>query len=55
MHLVLKFIADRRAATAIEYGLIAAIIGMALIVGFGAFSDSLAAMFQKISTVLNGS
>lgn len=54
MHLVLKFIADRRAATAIEYGLIAAIIGMALIVGFGAFSDSLAAMFQRISTVISG-
>ncbi|WP_454289271.1 Flp family type IVb pilin [Rhizobium arsenicireducens] len=55
MHLVLKFIADRQAATAIEYGLIAAIIGLALILGLGAFSDSLAAMFETISTTINDS
>ncbi|MBA3040756.1 MAG: Flp family type IVb pilin [Alphaproteobacteria bacterium] len=52
MHLVLKFIADRQAATAIEYGLIAAIIGLALILGLGAFSDSLAAVFETIRTAI---
>lgn len=55
MHLVLKFIADRQAATAIEYGLIAAIIGLALILGVGAFSDSLAAMFEVINNAINNS
>ncbi|MFN7012126.1 MAG: Flp family type IVb pilin [Allorhizobium sp.] len=55
MHLVLRFIADRQAATAIEYGLIAAIIGLALILGVGAFSDSLAAMFDVITTAINNS
>ncbi|GEO86350.1 MULTISPECIES: Flp family type IVb pilin [Alphaproteobacteria] len=53
MGLVRKFIADRDAATAIEYGLIAAIMGLALILGFGAFSDSLASMFQVISTTID--
>ncbi|PJI39688.1 Flp family type IVb pilin [Ciceribacter selenitireducens] len=52
MHLVLKFIADRQAATAIEYGLIAAIIGLALILGLGAFSDSLAGVFETIRNAI---
>lgn len=54
MHLVRKFLADRQAATAVEYGLLAAIMGAALIGGFGVFSDSLQNMFSTIETNVTG-
>ncbi|MFT4002969.1 MAG: Flp family type IVb pilin [Rhizobium sp.] len=54
MHLVRKFLADRQAATAIEYGLLAAIMGAALIGGFGAFSGSLQNVFGTIETNVTG-
>lgn len=41
MRLFSKFISDRHGATAIEYGLIAAIMSVALISGYGAFTNSL--------------
>jgi pilus assembly protein Flp/PilA len=43
------FVADRDGATAIEYGLIAALIATALITGVGALSGSLNNVFTYIA------
>lgn len=47
--MIKKFIADEEAATAIEYGLIAALIGVAAIVGFMVLGNSLADMYGSNS------
>ncbi|MDQ0321589.1 pilus assembly protein Flp/PilA [Pararhizobium capsulatum DSM 1112] len=47
-----RFMQDKTGATAIEYGLIAALISVALIAGFGSFSDSLVDVFKKIATAM---
>ncbi len=44
---------DNRGATAIEYGLIAAIISIAGVVSFIAMGDSLNRIFDTISTAIN--
>ncbi|NML75934.1 Flp family type IVb pilin [Rhizobium sp. S-51] len=54
MHLVRKFFADNRAATAVEYGLMAALISVALIGGYGQFADSLMNVFGTVETSVNG-
>jgi pilus assembly protein Flp/PilA len=43
-----SFLADKAGATAIEYGLIAALMSVALISGMTAFGDSLVNVFQTI-------
>ena len=48
-----RFAKDESGATAIEYGLIAALIALAIIVGAGALGNALDAKFQKIATTLN--
>ena len=48
-----KFINDDSGATAIEYGLIAALIALAIIVGAGALGNALNSKFQSISDKLN--
>ncbi|MEM9999382.1 MAG: Flp family type IVb pilin [Pseudomonadota bacterium] len=45
-----RFIKDESGATAIEYGLIAALIALAIIVGAGALGSSLNSKFESIST-----
>lgn len=50
MRLFRQLISDLRGATAIEYGLIAAIISVALISGFGAISGSLLGTFNNIES-----
>ncbi|MCH4893741.1 MULTISPECIES: Flp family type IVb pilin [unclassified Sphingomonas] len=45
---------DERAATAIEYGLLAALISVALIAAFNALGLSLAGIFTTITNALNG-
>ncbi|MEO1700752.1 MAG: Flp family type IVb pilin [Pseudomonadota bacterium] len=45
-----RFIKDESGATAIEYGLIAALIALAIIVGAGALGSNLNAKFESIST-----
>ncbi|THV22506.1 Flp family type IVb pilin [Peteryoungia ipomoeae] len=50
MRLFQLFLADVKAATAIEYGLIAAIMSVALISGYGAFTNSLMGTFNTINT-----
>lgn len=49
MHLLRSFLRDRRGATAIEYGLIAAIIGITLFVALGNYYDLMNNMFGGIS------
>jgi pilus assembly protein Flp/PilA len=53
-----RFLNDENGATAIEYGLIAALIAMSIIVGMGKFSSALNNLFMdngsKINAGLNG-
>lgn len=52
MRLLKAFLADNRGATAIEYGLIAAIICTALISGLGFFTNALQNVFNVINNNL---
>jgi len=52
MSLVQKFIANEDGATAIEYGLIAALIAVGIIVAATTLGGSLSTLFNKISTKL---
>ncbi len=45
-----KFLKDESGATAIEYGLIAALIAVAIITAATAVGTDLSAMFGKVST-----
>ena len=51
--LVARFVKNEDGATAIEYGLIAALIALAIMVGAGAVGNSLDAKFQSISDKLD--
>jgi pilus assembly protein Flp/PilA len=53
--LVRKFFDDSCGATAIEYGLIAALIAVAIIVGVSATGTSLNALFNNVSTAVSNS
>ena len=48
-----RFVKDESGATAIEYGLIAALIALAIIIGAGAVGDSLGSKFNGIASELN--
>ena len=52
-NLVTRFIEDESGATAIEYGLIAALIAVALIAGATALGNALDTKFNDLSTKLN--
>jgi pilus assembly protein Flp/PilA len=43
-----RFIADRRGATAMEYGLIAALIVLAVVAGMGATGTSVGDLYQTM-------
>ena len=47
--LLRRFLADERGATAIEYGLIAAMIAVLAIGGMTAFGGSLGGMFNSVA------
>jgi pilus assembly protein Flp/PilA len=51
--LIERFLSDELGATAIEYGLIAAIVGIGIIVGLGALSDGLNNLFNNVKTQLS--
>ncbi len=51
--IVARFVNDESGATAIEYGLIAALIALAIMVGAGAVGNSLNAKFTNIASKLN--
>ncbi|WP_377701422.1 Flp family type IVb pilin [Pseudoduganella sp. UC29_71] len=54
MQAIQKFIQQEDGVTAIEYGLIAALIAVAIIVGVTAVGTKLNTMFTNISTKING-
>ena len=51
--MIRRFALDESAATAIEYGLIAAIVSISIIVGLGALRDTLNEFFNNVSTELS--
>ena len=50
--LLAKFIADEKGATAIEYGLIAALIAVVCITALTTTGTNLSASFQSVATAL---
>ncbi|WP_421761184.1 Flp family type IVb pilin [Devosia sp.] len=53
MNTVARFVNDESGATAIEYGLIAALIAVGIIVAATTLGGSLSGLFNKISTKLD--
>ena len=53
--IVARFVKDESGATAIEYGLIAALIALALMVGAGALGNSINNQFKAIGSTLEDS
>jgi pilus assembly protein Flp/PilA len=51
---ILRFAKDEDGATAIEYGLIAALVSVAAIGALTAMGSSLSAMFNTVSSALSG-
>jgi pilus assembly protein Flp/PilA len=49
-----RFLKDESGATAIEYGLIAALVGVGLITALTGLKDDLATLFGDIGTTLTG-
>ncbi|QKC85880.1 Flp family type IVb pilin [Mesorhizobium sp. NZP2077] len=54
-NLFARFVKDESGATAIEYGLIAALIALAIITGAGALGNAINAKFTAIGGTLNSS
>lgn len=54
MKLVARFVKNESGATAIEYGLIAALISVAIIGGASALGNSLNSGFTTLSTTVSG-
>ena len=54
LKLIKRFIADESGATAIEYGLIAALVSVAAITALTAMGSSLQTIFTNVSTTLQG-
>ena len=53
MHLVTKFLRDESGATAIEYGLIAALIALGIMVGATSLGSALNTEFTGIANTVN--
>ncbi len=53
MKFIKKFVRDTKAATAIEYGLIAALIAVAGITAFQSVGGSVKSTFEKVNNGLN--
>lgn len=49
-----SFLNDESGATAIEYGLIAALVSVAAVTALGAMGEALSDMFTKVRTELQG-
>ena len=54
MKTLTRFIKDESGATAIEYGLIAALIAVALITALTSLSGNISGTFGKVGTALSG-
>ncbi|WP_117196111.1 Flp family type IVb pilin [Rhizobium terrae] len=53
MRFLRSFLRDERGATAVEYGLIVAVLSLAMIAGFGQFTGALNDMFGFIGTKID--
>ncbi len=51
-NLFARFVSDESGATAIEYGLIAAIVGVGIIFSLGTLKDALETTFNTTSTAM---
>jgi pilus assembly protein Flp/PilA len=51
---IVRFVREEQGVTAIEYGLIAALIAVAIIVGLSAMGTSLNSNFTEVKTNLDG-
>lgn len=51
--IVARFVKDESGATAIEYGLIAALIALAIVVGAGTLGNSLDNKFKDVASKLD--
>ena len=54
MDIIKRFVKDESGATAIEYGLIAALIAVGIIVAATTLGDELSSMFNRIAAKLQG-
>jgi pilus assembly protein Flp/PilA len=54
MSMFRRFVKDESGATAIEYGLIAALVSVAIIAALGMVGENLTATFEEVSTQLSG-
>jgi pilus assembly protein Flp/PilA len=54
MSIFKRFVKDESGATAIEYGLIAALVSVAIIAVLGTLGDNLKSTFQTVSDQLAG-
>jgi len=52
-NLIARFVKDESGATAIEYGLIAALIALAIMVGASQLGTALNSKFSNIATAVN--
>ena len=52
--LIIRFVKDESGVTAIEYGLIAGLISVVILVAVTAIGSSLQGLFQTIATALAG-
>ncbi len=52
-NLIARFVKDESGATAIEYGLIAALIALAIMVGAGSLGNALDNKFSNIADAVN--
>ena len=50
-----RLVSNRRGATAIEYGLIAALVAIAAMSGIGLFADRTITMWDYVSSTITGS
>jgi pilus assembly protein Flp/PilA len=53
MNFITKFIRDEDGVTAIEYGLIAALIAVGIVVGAGAAGVSINGLMQRLADCMN--
>ena len=54
-NLIARFVKDESGATAIEYGLIAALIALAIMVGAGSLGNALGTKFNTIAKAVSSS
>jgi pilus assembly protein Flp/PilA len=52
MSVIKKFFKNEAGATAIEYGLIAALVGVVIIAGISATGDATTTMYERITNVI---